>query len=147
MAHKKMRKRTHENGSDGFGLLRHALTGTAISAIAGAALLLISAGIAYSCDDPHSVTTPLALLSLYLSALIGGFSASRMHRSDALLCGTVSGGVLMLLYLLLSCFLSEGFETPLPLYLLLILRLMIVVCAILGGFLGLPRPKKRRRRA
>jgi len=146
MAKKFGKKHRVTKENDGFSMVKHALVGSGAAMLCSVILSVVAALIAYGTADPNRFTTPLALCALYLSAIFGGVIAIRLHRTDTLLCGGISGGVLMLLHLLLSCFLPQGFDKPLPLLLLLLLRLLTIVAAILGAYIGFPREKRRRRR-
>ncbi len=126
--------------------LKNALFGAFVAAVASVILLFIISAICYSTDDPDAFTTPLALVALYLSSIIGGFAAVRKNQSSALLCGAVCGVIFILFFLCVTlCFhgvMERSFSIPVA----FALRGVSILCSILGGFLGLKRKSSSRRR-
>ncbi len=130
-----------QSSSDGtFGnLCQSALFGALFGILAAALLLFAVTAIGYATADPCSLTKVLGLSALYLSALVAGFAALRRQRSMALLCGSLSGLFLMLVFLLLSLLFSKQTEASFQGGISLLLRLLMLPAAAIGGFLGLPR--------
>ena len=130
-------------------ILTSAFFGMAIGAICALILTVIGALLCYSAKDPDALIPPVAFAVLYLSSMVAGFAAVRKNRSSALLCGGFSGTLMMLLFLFCSIFLKGNafysFNFPLS----LLLRFLMIVAAILGGYIGLwrkntsHRPRKR----
>ena len=73
----------------------------AVWAVSAVLLLLVFCAVAYSTDDPDSLTFPLALCALYLSAAAGGIAAVRLS-GDGILSGLLSGVLTLGLIWLLS---------------------------------------------
>lgn len=89
------------NSGNGIGIVTAALKAQLTMTISGVLLLLCFCGIAYSMDDPDSVTKPLSLCALFLSALCGGFSAVRLS-GDGLVSGLCAGAFTVLIVFVLS---------------------------------------------
>ena len=128
------------------GICQSAWFGAMFGMLAAAILLFSVTAIGYATADPCALTKPLALAALYLSSLVAGFATIRRERGMALLCGSLGGLFLMLVFLLLSLLLrghaEESFQGVPP----LLLRLFMLPSAAIGGFLGLPRSTKKRPR-
>lgn len=102
------------------------------------ALLLVFCGIAYSLEDPDSITVPLSLCALYLSAIGGGIAAVRLS-GDGIASGALSGLFTALLVFCLSAlpFPKSGFNAPMS----WILTELIIPASILGSVLGHKKTK------
>ncbi len=146
--HPKRKRRTKSDTSEksiSF-LLKNSLLGCGIALLSAAALLFVSSAICYMSKDPHSLVFPLGLLTLYLSALIGGIAAVRLNKSDAFICGSVCGGLLALFFLFLTVFFPDADSSKFPLPVVLVLRILTVFFCILGAWLGMKRKIRPRRR-
>ena len=111
---------------------------------AGLVLLMLSAAFVYAQPDPSVLGQPLALLSLYLSALICGFAAAKLTR-QGIVSGAVSGVLLILVKTALS-FLPPlsggGLSVPVS----VLAHIGIAAAAVLGSLAGKERrpvPGKR----
>ena len=107
-------------------------------------LTLIGAVVCASSHDPLGRILPISLIILYLSSLFGGWITRRLHRTSALLCGLSSGILLMVFSLFLSLFFPDS--QPFSFGIAFLLRALILFFSILGGYLGAPRPKQRKKR-
>ena len=142
--HTKQKSNRHaprrEEAENQFGsTLKSALFGTGIALLSAMLLLFLCAGICYSTADPDALTTPLSLSALYLSATIGGFASVRRNRGGALFCGALCGALLILAFLMINlCFHTTHARSFLPIIAVL-LRAVILLFSVLGGFLGLHR--------
>ncbi len=123
------------------GILQGCLKAQGCFAVSSLVLLLISCAIAYSLADPDSVTVPLSLSSLYLSAVIGGIAAVRFSE-DGILSGTISGLMSTgILFCLSAMPLPDStFSFPLSLF----LTLAVIPASILGSILGHKRKNVKR---
>ena len=101
--------------------------------LTGTVLLTLFCWIAHGLEDPDSVTRPLSLAALCLSALAGGIGAVRFTR-DGLLSGLVSGTVSVLLLRILTVLPASpsGMETGQMLFFLCLLPVLSVCGAVLG---------------
>ena len=120
-------------------LLRACLLGFLCALVAATLLLFVGAALCMLAEDPNSPTRPMAFGVLCLSSAIGGFVSARHYRGAALVCGLVSG-VFCLIAPLMG---SAGGELAFALS--LALRLLGLLCAVLGALAG-ARPKTHRRR-
>ncbi len=127
-------------------LLQSALFGALCGMIAAVLLLFAATAICYATADPGAWTTVAGLAALYASSLVAGFAALRRHRSMALACGSLSGLFLLVVFLCLSLILRNHAEEAFAPSLSLLLRVLMIPSATVGGYLGLSRknPKKRR---
>lgn len=122
-------------------LLRHAAIGTGISLLCGVLLILVGSIVAWRSEDPLTMILPFGLGTLYLSALLGGIVTIRLHGEKALLCGTLCGLLLFVLFWIISLFFQGEASFSVPLSLLL--RILSIVFSIIGAFLGQKRVKRR----
>lgn len=84
------------------------LFGLAVSAGLGVVLVLIAAAAAYASPDPDALTGPLGLAALAVCSLAGGFAAARRGHRACLLCGLISGALMVLFVMTGSiCFRDE----------------------------------------
>ncbi len=134
---------TKEEASAEAGLIRvlsAALFALPVTAAVGLILLLIVTAVAYANPDPDSLTTPLSLAALALTALLGGVVAARRGQGRTLLCGLMLGLLLTLLLLLLSLLFGDEARKQLTLGLtspvLWLLHGGVVFLSALGGKLG-----------
>lgn len=107
----------------------------------GLLMVLSMALIAYFCPDPDSMTRPLGLAASALTALVGGFTAVRLHGHNALVCGLLSGSALTVLLLLISLFFTtyaSGYSAGIS----CLLHTAFVLFSVAGAYLGLPRASK-----
>lgn len=153
MADKKRKRRSEKSGANtsgegaGFGnVLRSSLKGLAVATIAAVILLFVVSAIAYAGSDPDSVTMPLALAALYISSATAGFAAVKFNGSSALLCGVLSGLLLMILFIGISLFLNDSLSSEFSFPAALGLRAAMIIMSVLGGFIALHRPSKRKHR-
>ncbi len=123
--------------------VKSALFGTAIGIASAFILMMIGSLICYSSGDPHKLTGAVSLVSLYVSSLVSGFAAVIRNRSSALLCGGLSGTLLMLFFIVCSLFLDSEATFDFPVSILL--RICIIATAVLGGYAGLKRNTNKRK--
>ena len=141
-----MRKsvKSHGNSSRLKQVGANSFFGAIIGALCLIILLAIFSALCTSLPDPHPLVAPLSIFSMLSSAFFCGFSAVKRNKSsDALLCGALSGAIL--LSLLMLCFGFVGGEDSSPTA-TLICRLLFVPLSLVGGFCGLGRKKKQGRK-
>lgn len=141
--HRTARHTEHASASPA-PLLRACLLGFLCALVAATLLLFVGAALCMLAEDPNSPTRPMAFGVLCLSSAIGGFVAARHYRGAALVCGLVSGGLLIGVFCLIAPLVGSAGE-ELPFALALALRLLGLLCAVLGALVG-ARPKTHRRR-
>ncbi len=123
---------------------KNCIKGLLASLLASVILLFVFTWICYTREDPSMMISILGMVALYLSAFIGGFIASRFNRQNGLLSGLATGGVFMLVVIMLSFILRSGKESVG--FVTWLLFLLITVVSAVGGYLGVPSGKKRRRK-
>lgn len=106
--------------------------------VSAVVLLLVFCAIAYSMADPDSVTQPLSLCALYLSAVIGGIAAVRLS-GDGIASGAMSGLFTALLVFCLSALPLPDSAFAMPMSLVFIA--LIIPASILGSVLGHKKAK------
>ena len=150
-ASQKHRRKYHEKdrGRNGSSRLFSTATKSALISLLLAILLaaLLSL-ILLKTADPISLITPTALAVLYLASFSSGFVCMKRVRESYLACGTLSGAILMLTFLLVSLLLPDSLSSPRPFALSLFLHSLIIIFSILGSYTaknGLSKRRKRRR--
>ena len=121
-------------------------------AVAGG-MLLLSSLVLFFVPDPLSLVLPAGLLTAFLSALAGGYFATRIYHLPALSSGLINGILLTLLSLLFSLLFTKNaasYATGYSAAVSAILHAGVVGCSIGGAFLGacerMPNKKRRRKR-
>lgn len=103
-----------------------------VGIVCAAVSVFIAAGVALAVDMPEGYMSPLSAVCAGIGTLISGFLASKKIRSGGVINGLICGGILYLLILFLSLFISENGFSLVTLYHLLI----TVISAVIGGVLG-----------
>ncbi len=125
---------------------RHILKSMAITLGVGLLLLLSLSLALYFSPSPSPMIQPAGLVAAALTALIGGFAASRIHGQSALLCGLINGAGLMAIMLLLSLFFAKH-ASAYSAAISCLLHACVPVLSVAGAYLGLRRaPKKKKRK-
>lgn len=128
------------------GILASSLRGLAAALICCVSLLFIVSAAVYSTSDPNRFVTPAALSVLYISALLGGFTAARLNRGSALLCGLLTGSLFLAVLLLLSFLMRASLSAEHSVVRALGLRGIAVGISILGAGIGVSNKKKKTKR-
>lgn len=139
----KGKRRTASSERNGLGeLIRHSAIGAAIAVALCGAFCVLGGALCLLSDDPRTLTLPIALIGLYVSAFLGGRIAARLHKGAVLWCGLISGGLLAVLFWFLTLFFPHGeANTVFPISLLL--RIGTVVVSMLGSILPFSAKRKR----
>lgn len=125
-------------------VLKSALLALPLTAGIGLLLILLATAILLTTKNPGAWGKPMGLMLLYFTALCGGGISARLHaRRAPLLCGVAEGGMILLLFLLLSLFPigESGCHTG---ALSIGLHVLLLPAASLGACLAAREPKKRR---
>ena len=109
------------------------------------ALIFLAALVLYFLDDPSPFVRPLAICASFVSAFCGGYLLCKKQGNAALLCGMVNGCFFLCILLLVSLFFRKYSSGYSPL-LSAALHLGVLFASILGGYAGLPRQKRKKRK-
>ncbi len=128
------------------GILSCSLCGLGIAMAVGICLLFAMSAVIYSTNDPNRFVSPAALSVLYISSLFGGFSAAKLNRGSALLCGLLSSCMLLAILFLMSLFVEPTLATDRSLIASLGERGIAIGISVLGAAIGVSNKKKRPKR-
>lgn len=78
------------------------LKGFLFEVVFGILLILILCTLVYRSSDPDKLIIPASLAALYITALFGGFVLAKINRKAAVICGAISGGLLLAVTFLMS---------------------------------------------
>ena len=152
---KKRKKRTDEGKDAGFeAVARGAVTGGAGAVGCMLALAFLSAALCMLTPDPLSLSLPVGMVILYLSAAIGGCISAIGLRSNIPAALTASAFCGFILFILTGiCAVLQGIVAPdlslgFGIVLSLILRLVAMAVAVTAAYIFCrlkPKPRHRRR--
>ncbi len=137
MRSKKRNKRAKTSKTSGIAtLLRAASLSLLITIPLSLLLLLLAAALLLKVNDPGSTIGVTGIAVLFISSLLCGVLATRLHRRKTpLLCG-ITSGILLLLFLCIASALLPTDKAPHSLLITLLLHVMILPLTILGAKLG-----------
>ena len=125
-------------------LIRSSAIGAA-SALGFALLFLFLASfLIRDITDPVTLTFPIAISILCLSAVLCGIVTVRLNNHQPLLCGITAGSTLLLLCAVIRCLLSPTGETHSMNS--IISQISIPLLSVIGAMVGHKRPQARSRR-
>lgn len=128
------------------GILPCSAIGTVLSIAFTLLLGFIMAAILYRTADPARYIVPTAFSVLYISALIGGFFASKVNGGSALLCGLLTGAMLLALTFIISLLVSSELSSDYGIIENISLRAALIVCTILGAFIGITKQHSKKQK-
>ena len=135
------------DGRSGKKLILSSFFGTLVGTAVFLCLMLTFSAICLSLDNPHIFIYPLAFFSLYTSSFFAGFGAVKKNGScDALLCGSISGVALMLIYIIIFAIISYFIPNTSSSTISFLWRALIIPASILGGYIATATHTKRSRR-
>lgn len=133
--------------------LTNILKGALLEAVFGILLILILCAIVYRSSDPDKLIIPASLVSLYLTAAFGGFVLTSINRKASLICGAISGVLLLAVTFVLSFaaapFPYETYSNAVG----VVLRFAIIPMSVCGAYIasktvvGGSKKRKRTRKA
>ena len=141
----KRKKIRSDESAEVSNIVRSGFIGFGAGLIAALALWIIVSLIAYSNDDPDSVASALGFAAIYLACLFGGFVSVRINRGKALLCGSICGILMTLIFWVASRFFGADHSAGYSFVVEFLLRVAMIVMSLFGAFAALNRRKKRRR--
>lgn len=142
MKNKKFR-RNHESSDPTVSrLIKSIAIGFASSMALAVALSFIFSAISMSFKDPNRLIVGGSLAALFISAFFGGFITAKVNSSSALLCGLITGA-LLLVFILFCSFIFKSEKSATGIINILAYRISVPVFSIIGAYSGLIKPKKR----
>ena len=144
-ARKHPTKRTEGTESSPAVFMRDMGKSLAVTLIAALALLLVASLAAYFSPNPTALIQPLGLTVSALTAVIGGVSMIRFHKTGSLVCGFAIGTLLMGAVILASLFCrtyASGYSVGIS----LLLHAAFLALSVAGAYMGRRRAPKRRKR-
>ena len=117
--------------------LRASLWSFLITVAVSLVLLLAGTAVAYSTSDPTSLISPIAYVSLYMSAFFGGFASAKLNKRSPYLTCALCSGVFLLLGVLASAAIPQSNESLSSFGETLILRLAEVLMFFVGTVIGI----------
>ncbi len=141
---KKFEASSSKTSTTGKQIIISSAIGSAIGVGVFLIFALVSCAICMGLSRPLSLVAPFCFFCVYAASFTSGFAAVKINRgSDALLCGSLCGAMLMLLcwgvFSLLGVFFSVTDASALS----IIWKLLIIPCSVMGGFLGLGQSGKK----
>ena len=116
-----------------------------ITAAIAVLLMLPATALLLTTKNPNAYHGVVGSILLYLTAILGGTLATRLHRRRMpLFCGLAMGAALLLLLLVLSLILP-GSPNKYNTALRVGLHALLFPATVLGAFLGAKEPRRRRR--
>ena len=113
-------------------ILRPLVIGSLVAIAVSSVILLIMAGIMTTGVIPPAAVTPIALASVFVGSLVGGFISARVTREHGLLYGGGVGVILWLLMFIMGLVMADSLSAGT----LLLKALLTVGGGALGGVLG-----------
>ena len=98
-------------------------------------------------DDPARYVTPVAFSALYVASFFGGFTAARMTKRSALLCGLCVGIMIVTITFVASFAVNDALTDNYDMISAIALRVAVLICSIFGAFLGIKRKSPRKKGA
>ena len=111
-------------------------------------LLLIGSAVALQTSDPTALVDPIGYVSLFITAFLGGFAASKLNKHSPYLASILCGGAFILLSMLFSLALPHTLDSGMNVWSRLFLHALTLFTFPVGTFAGIkgskPQRKKRR---
>ena len=123
---------------------KNCVKGFLASVALGVGLLFLFGWICYAREDPVELMGVFAKLTLYISALAGGFVAAKLNSGKGVFSGVASGALFMLFTVILALFLQSGQSPVSPMTWVMFLSLAIA--GAVGGYIANPKGKTKRRK-
>ena len=129
---KSVTRKTHPHNS---GLVSACVFGAGVGIAATVALLVFCSMICLFSRDPNKTIAPMAFISLVVVYFITGFSSAK-RKCAAIPCGVLSGGIITVIFFVISFFVEKNLSSGYSLIIELMIRLSLVVVSIIGALLG-----------
>jgi putative membrane protein (TIGR04086 family) len=144
------RPKRRRTPSESAGGIKELLKGTGIGLLfsLGSAIILslISSIICIGRNDPASLTPYFSLVSLGVSAFIGGAVSSKLCKSFRIIPPLLTASLEKLVFYMLSFIIPTNTVTSNNFIVSLVIRAVILLLSALGGSLGMRRISHKTRR-
>lgn len=127
-------------------LLKSSVFGAVVSLCALVIMILLSSALCLLFDDPHRFVVPLCFFSLYTSSFIGGLASVKRNGSGALLCGALTGALLMIVFWVIFAATDAVWQSNTSGILPFILKLSVIPVSVIGALIGTGSGKPRHKR-
>lgn len=128
-------------------VVRAVLISLAVGSVSGLLLLLLAAAVASSGSDPAKLTSPLAFVSLGLTALVCGIASARLYKDGDVpvqLVGAFTGSLFVVLLFIFS-FLPLGCASNVSGGMRVLYYSAVVCLSMLGASIAKRKGRKRSR--
>ena len=142
MKHKKAKRHTPNNESSLENTLKNALYCLLLSFGIGLALLLIGTAIALATPDPTALIDPIGYVSVFLTAFLGGFAASKLNKRYPYLTSILCGAGFVLISFLVSFTLSHTLASGMDIWARLLIHTLTFLTFPLGALVGVKEAEK-----
>ena len=129
---------------NGYSLLRSVGTSLLATAVFLPCAAFLFTFIAYNTENPSALIPTFAYVAALTSSLFCGFLSARLRKKQGLLCGLLSGGGMLILFLV-ALFIFAG-DGELHMGKVLFTDIPVFLLALLGGIIGGTRRAPKRRR-
>ena len=123
---------------------KNCVKGLLASMLTSIALIFMFGWICNSQKDPSALAGVFGRAALYIGALTGGIVSARTNREKGLVSGLATGGVFMLVVIILSLMLRDG-SSPVS-FVTWVMFLLVALVSGVGGYIGVPSHKKRKKK-
>ena len=121
--------------------------GAAIAILCFLVLAFICCAVCMNMSNPHAALTPMCFVCVYAASLAGGFLAVLFNkRSDALICGTMCGAMLLLLLWAALAIFEKALGSTSSIPLSLVWKILILPLSVIGAFAALGQSHRRKKR-
>ncbi|MCL2857284.1 MAG: TIGR04086 family membrane protein [Oscillospiraceae bacterium] len=122
-------------------VVKPVLTSVAVGAAICAVVLVLLSVLLSARNIPHSLINPMATFAISVGALAAGFCCAKIVRRAGLAYGALCGGVFCLVIMLAGIGMADnGFGLT-----ALFKITFMMICAMLGGVLGVNSSPRRRK--
>lgn len=125
-------------------MVKNSVISVVIGMIVSIALLIVFALVSYSNPDPDKLVFPLALIALYVGAVVAGIITAKRNGEKILFGGLITGLVYLLMIFMLSLIPEElEFVSKISGLYSVIAHAALIFAAIAGSFFGRKKEAKK----
>ena len=140
----KKRKSGVQSVKSANSIVKSVLIGTGIGILVWMLLLVVASAVISGLECPENFVTVTAFVLIALSSFVAGIISVKLSRLKNIFPGVISGALMLLLVWAFSLALSQSTGVvSLPLKMIIVFN--FIFFAVLGGIIGKPSPKIKRR--